>query len=209
MSTPASSFEPVIVALRGRRVILDADLARIYGVATKRFNEAIKRNRRRFPPDFAFLLTPKEAADLRSQFATSRAEVALIKEVPSIAPSAPAEDLHGGRRYLPWAFTEHGALMAANVLRSERAIRMSVHVVRAFVRQREQLAANAAILKRLAEIDTSLLEHDQTLRLLWTRLAPLLAPPPEAPRRRIGFHEESSDRRPFEGTRRAGVRPVR
>jgi len=93
----------------------------------------------------------------------------------------------GGRRSLPWVFTEHGALMAANVLRSERAARMSVYVVRAFVQMREWLVANAEILKRLAEIDKTLLEHDQSLQLIWTQLQPLLAPPPEPARKRIGF----------------------
>src|SRR5581483_1833948 len=97
---------------------------------------------------------------------------------------------HGGRRYLPWAFTEHGALMAANLLRSERAVQMSVFVVRAFVRLREQLAANAAILKRLAEIDRSLLEHDIALKDIYRKLLPLLQPLPDAPRRRIGFHSK-------------------
>ena len=92
----------------------------------------------------------------------------------------------GGRRYLPWAFTEHGALMAANVLRSPRAVRMSVHVVRAFVRMRERMAADASILRRLAEIDATLLSHDGALREMWQQLRPLLAPP-EPPRRRIGF----------------------
>jgi len=103
-----------------------------------------------------------------------------------IATSSPG---HGGRRYLPWVFTEHGALMAANILRSERAAEMSVYVVRAFVKQREALATNAIILKRLAEIDKTLLEHDSALQLLWKRLQPLLAPPPENPRPKIGFHE--------------------
>jgi hypothetical protein len=93
-------------------------------------------------------------------------------------------------RYRPWAFTEHGALQAANVLRSERAVEMSLYVIRAFVRMREELAANATILKRLAEIEKTLLEHDSTLRVLWTRLQPLLAPPPESPRRRIGFRPD-------------------
>ena len=97
----------------------------------------------------------------------------------------------GGRRKLPWAFTEHGCLMAATVLNSSRAVRMSLYVIRAFVRMREELAANATILKRLAEIDKSLLEHDSALRTLWQRLQPLLAPPPEPPRRRIGFHSGS------------------
>jgi hypothetical protein len=95
---------------------------------------------------------------------------------------------HGGRRHLPWAFTEHGALMAANILRSERAVQMSVFVVRAFVRLREQIAANSAILKRLAEIDKSLLQHDAALRDVYQKLLPLLQPPPAPAKRRIGFH---------------------
>ena len=93
--------ETRIITLRGRRVILDADLARIYGVPTKRFNEAIKRNRRRFPSDFASRLSAKEAINLRSQFATSSSQVLLEAEVLSEAPAASTDDLHGGRRYLP------------------------------------------------------------------------------------------------------------
>lgn len=96
---------------------------------------------------------------------------------------------HRGATYRPWAFTEHGALMAANILRSTRAAEMSIYVVRAFVKQREILAANTVILKRLAEIDKTLLEHDEALRVLWQRLQPLLAPPPERPKRKIGFHQ--------------------
>jgi hypothetical protein len=94
-------------------------------------------------------------------------------------------------RYRPWAFTEHGALQAANVLRTDRAIAMSVYVIRAFIEQREKLAANAAILKRLAEIDKTLLKHDAALREIYQKLLPLLAPPPEPPRRQIGFHSAS------------------
>jgi hypothetical protein len=175
-----------IATVRGQRVVLDADLARVYGVTTKRLNEAVGRNRRRFPPDFAFRLTPAEAARLRSQIATSSAEVSLNQPVmPDELGSATGG--RGGRRYLPWAFTEHGALMAANVLRSPRAVRMSVHVVRAFVRMRERMGADASILRRLAEIDSTLLSHDNALREMWQQLRPLLAPPPEPARRRIGF----------------------
>lgn len=97
---------------------------------------------------------------------------------------------HGGRRYCPWAFTEHGAVMAANILRSERAVQMSVFVVRAFVRLREHVAANHAILKRLAEIDRTLLEHDTALLDVYEKLLPLLQPPPDAPTRRIGFQSK-------------------
>ena len=96
---------------------------------------------------------------------------------------------HGGLRKLPWAFTEHGALMAANVLRSPRATEMAIYVVRAFVKQREVLAANAEILKKLAVIDKTLIQHDSALQILWTRLQPLLSPPPVPPKPRIGFHE--------------------
>jgi hypothetical protein len=150
--------------------MLDGDLARVYGVTVKRLNEQTRRNRGRFPPDFAFQLSTTEWGLLRSQFATLK------------------RGQH--RKYRPWVFTEHGALMAANVLRSERAVQMSLYVVRAFVRQREHLAANAAILKRLAEIDRVLLDHDRSLQELWRHLQPLLAPPPDPPHRRIGFHSD-------------------
>ncbi len=165
---PPKSIECFILTIRGLRIMLDADLAHMYGVSTKRFNEAFKRNRKRFPDDFAFQLTASEFKNLRSQFATSSSR-------------------HRGAAYRPWAFTEHGALMAANILRSEQAVLMSIYVVRAFVKQREQIAANTAILKRLAEIDKSLLQHDAALRDIYQKLLPLLQPPPDPPKRRIGF----------------------
>ncbi len=160
------SLEPLIFIVRNQRVILDADLARLYGVTTKVFNQAVKRNVSRFPKDFAFQLTTAEITNLRSQTVTGS---------------------HGGRRYLPWAFTEHGAVMAANILRSEQAVHMSVFVVRAFVRLREHVVANQAILKRLAEIDRTLLQHDSSLLDLYEKLLPLLQPLPAHPKRRIGF----------------------
>lgn len=179
-------LEPLIVRVRGQRVILDADLARLYGVTTKRFNEAFKRNRARFPEDFAFRLTPAEFANLRSQFATSR-----LQDIDYIDKNYNRSQFvtgsHGGKRYLPWAFTEHGALMAANILRSAHAVQMSVFVIRAFVRLREQVAANTAIIKRLAEIDKTLLQHDTALRDIYQKLLPLLQPGPEPRKRRIGF----------------------
>jgi hypothetical protein len=180
-------IEPTIVEIRGCRVVLDVDLARLYGVSTKRFNQAFKRNKRRFPKDFVFQLTRAELDNLRSQNVTSSSQdidssARLVKRAQSMT------GLHGGRRYLPWVFTEHGALMAANVLRSERAVQMSIFVVRAFVRLREQVAANTAILTRLAEIDNTLLQHDSALRDLYRKLLPLLQPPPEPRKRSIGFH---------------------
>lgn len=183
------SLEPLILVIRNQRAILDADLARLYGVPTKRFNEAFKRNQQRFPDDFAFQLTIAEFNNLRSQLATSSLQHIESKEVLP-KRSQIVTTSHGGRRFRPRAFTEHGAVMAANILHSERAIRMSVFVVRAFVRLREHIAANRTILKRLAEIDKTLLEHDTALFDLYEKLQPLLQPLPDSPKRRIGFQSK-------------------
>jgi hypothetical protein len=202
VSDPTDRLEPLIFTIRNQRVILDADLARLYGVTTKALNQAVKRNAERFPDDFAFQLTASEVVNVRSHAATSHGE-ALDNPQDSANRSRTAtssnrsqivtgSQKHRDPRFRPWAFTEHGALMAANILRSERAVRMSVFVVRAFVRLREQVAANQAILRRLAEIDHVLLQHDAALRDLYQKLLPLLQPQSDLPRRRIGF--ERSDR---------------
>jgi len=176
------------LSLRGQKVILDADLAELYGVATKVFNQAVKRNAERFPEDFMFQLTAAEWSNLRSQIATAYLEVPQKEgDVPNWSQIVTSSKRHRGAAYRPYAFTEHGAIMAAMILNSPAAVAMSVFVVRAFMQMREQLAANAAILQRLAEIDRTLLEHDGALREIWGQLQPLLAPPPEAPRRRMGF----------------------
>ncbi len=167
---------PRILTVRGQKVILDADLAVIYGVPTYRFNEAVKRNRGRFPDDFMFQLTADEHAGLISQ----------------IAMSKPGR---GGRRTAPYAFTEHGAVMAANILRSDRAVQMSVFVVRAFIMMREQLLNRAELEKRLAEIEKSLMGHDAALRDLYQKIRPLLLPPPDPPRKQIGFHVKEASAR--------------
>jgi ORF6N domain len=157
-----------ILTVRGERVVIDFALARIYGVTTGRFNEAVKRNLKRFPADFSFVVTRQEYEELISQNAISK-------------PG------RGGRTKLPRVFTEHGALMAASILNSERAIAMSVYVIRAFVEIRERLATNAVILKRLAEIDKTLVLHGTALSDIYQKLLPLLSPPPDPPRRQIGF----------------------
>jgi hypothetical protein len=179
-----------ILTIRGQRVILDADLAQLYGTTTKRFNEAFKRNAARFPADFAFQLTAQEFTALRSQIATTYPQgaegKAVIANWSQFATSSKAT--RRGMTYRPWAFTEHGAVMAANVLRSPKAVAMSVYVVRAFVRMREELMTGAVILKRLAEIDRKLVTHDVVLRDIYEKLRPLLLPPPEPPRKEMGFH---------------------
>ncbi|TAJ91054.1 ORF6N domain-containing protein [bacterium] len=174
-------LEPLILSIRGHRVILDADLARLYGVSTRVLNQGVRRNSHRFPDDFAFQLTATEAANLRSQLLLPKTDAGNRSQIVT------GSQKHRDPRFRPWAFTEHGALMAANVLRSRRAVQMSVYVIRAFVRLREHIAANQAILKRLAEIDKTLLQHDTALRDIYRKLLPLLQPPPEPKKRKIGF----------------------
>ena len=172
MSKPALSVidNLRILDVRGRAVILDSDLARIYGVATGVFNQAIKRNSARFPEDFAFSLSRSEFESLMSQIVISKGR--------------------GGRRKLPRVFTEHGAIMAATILNSPRAVAMSVYVVRAFVRLRNELLANTTLEKRLAHIERTLIAHDGALRDIYQKIRPLLLPAPETPKRRIGFRPE-------------------
>jgi hypothetical protein len=170
-SVSTENILPLIHTIRGLRVILAADLAKLYGVPTLRLNESVRRNKVRFPSDFMFQLTRLEALEhSRSQNAMLNAQGANIK-------------------HLPYAFTEHGAIMVANVLSSQQAVAMGVFIVRAFVQQRDAIAANDAILKRLAEIDKTLLVHDKALRDIYQKLLPLLQPPPEPPKPKIGFRE--------------------
>jgi len=165
----APDIHSTIRNCRGVKVILDSDLAAIYGVPTFRFNEAVRRNIAKFPSDFLFQLTKEEVQSLISQSAISKTG-------------------RGGRRSLPWAFTEHGALQAANILNSPAASAMSVYVIRAFIRLRDELAANAALEKRLAVIEKTLTAHDNALRDVILKIRPLLLPPTEPNKRRIGFH---------------------
>ena len=187
---PKKPIESLILNIRNQKVILDADLAELYGVPTKVFNQAVKRNADRFPADFCFQLTAKEWTDLKSQIGTFSPEQAQKEGVaPNWSQFVTSSKRHRGAAYRPTAFTEHGAIMAATVLNSPEAVAMSIFVVRAFMQMREHLATNAAILKRLAEIDKTLLGHDTALRAIWTKLQPLLVPPPEPPPRRIkGFN---------------------
>ena len=162
---PEERIERSILLLRGRRVILDADLAYLYGVTTARLNQQIRRNIGRFPDDFAFLLTPDEFGDLKLHFATSSAG-------------------WGGRRKPPYAFTEHGALMAANVLKTPVAVHTSIQVVRAFVRLREMLSSHKELARRLDELEK---KYDSQFRVVFDAIRELMAPPSPRSRRRIGF----------------------
>ena len=177
MSNQIAVITPAIRTIRGQRVILDSDLARIYGVTTKRLNEQVRRNAKRFPSDFLFQLTPAEADSLRSQIATLKT----------------GRGQH--RKFLPYAFTENGAVMAANILNSPAAVRMSVFVVRAFIKMRELLGGTKELAKQLAELErklTSRLDvHESAIVNVLRRVMEILdppPPPPESPRRQIGFH---------------------
>jgi ORF6N domain len=174
---PLQRIERGIHLVRGQRVMLDSDLAAIYQVTTKGLNQQLRRNRARFPDDFAFQLTSKEFSALKSQMATSNLRSQFV-----------TSSLHGGRRYLPWVFTEHGALMLASVLNSDIAIEASVRVVRAFVRLREMVSANAQLAHRLKELEGRMDKNDETVAQLFAAIRRLLTPPAPSKQREIGFH---------------------
>ena len=161
------SVEQSILLIRGHRVMLDADLARLYGVSTKALNQAVKRNRDRFPKDFMFRLTEKE----RQEAVTICDHLQHLKFSTS----------------LPHAFTEHGAIMLASVLSSQRAVEVSVFVVRAFVKLREKLSAHRKLAQKLTELERKIESHDERIQSLFDAFRQLMAPVVSA-RRRIGFH---------------------
>lgn len=171
---PIDHITQAILILRGQRVLLDSDLAELYGVTTKRFNEQVRRNLQRFPPDFMFQLTAAEADSLRSQIATLKS----------------GRGQH--RKYAPYVFSEHGAIMAAMILNSPRAVEMSVYIVRAFVQLRELLTSNKQLAKRLDELEErvtrKLSTHDQAITEIIKTIRQLMAQP-EPNKRPIGFVE--------------------
>jgi hypothetical protein len=172
---PIPDVQSLVLTLRGKRVLLDSDLARLYGVPTKQLNQQVRRNAAKFPADFAFQLNLAETVVVMR----SRSQNATLKRGQNI-------------KYRPYAFTDYGVIQAANVLNSDAATAMSIYVVRSFMQMREELVTSATILKRLAEIDKTLIEHDDALRAIWHQLQPLLQPPPEPPKRRIGFLPEQT-----------------
>lgn len=173
LQTKTTIIVPLVRSVRGKRVILAFDLAGLYGVSTKRLNQQVRRNLERFPADFAFQLNHAEAKSLRLQFAISNSR-------------------WGGRRFLPYAFTEHGAVMAANVLNSQHAIAMSVEVVRAFVRLRRAVKSRALAASKLAELERTvnnkLDKHDKEIAELFKAVESLMDDgEPESEKKRIGF----------------------
>ena len=162
ITVPLERVERLILVVRGQRIMLDADLAELYGVETKALNRAFIRNRERFPEDFAFQLAKEEVLDLRCQFGTSR---------------------WGGRRYRPYAFTERGVAMLSEVLHSRRAIQVNVAIMRTFVRLRQMLASNARLARKLDELEN---KYDHQFKIVFDAIRELMTPP-EPKKRRIGF----------------------
>jgi hypothetical protein len=161
-------IEGAIHVIRGQRVMLDSDLAGLYGVLTKRLNEQVARNRERFPEDFAYQLTTQEVTDLMSQIATSRFG-------------------HGGRRKRPWVFTEQGVAMLSSVLKSPTAVRVNIEIMRAFVRIRQLLATPGELVEQLTKLKETVQLHDGQIRAIAQVLQQMMEKP-ATPQRRIGFH---------------------
>ena len=173
-AVPAEHIAQAILILRGQKVLLDAELAALYGVPTKALNQAVKRNRERFPEDFLFRLTCEETEALnRSQIVTGAQK-------------------HRDPRFPPYAFTEHGAIMVATALNSSRAVEMSVYVVRAFVKLREMLASNAGLVQKLNELERKLQSHDQAIVGILKTIRELMNPP-ATKRKPIGFTADLGD----------------
>ncbi|MDD5134405.1 MAG: ORF6N domain-containing protein [Phycisphaerae bacterium] len=168
---PIERVETKILLVRGQKVILDSDLADLYGVSTSRLNEQVKRNIARFPSDFMFQLTKRELTDLMSQIAISSSG-------------------WGGRRKLPYAFTEHGAIMAASVLNSQQAVETSVFVVRAFVKLRRLLAPYKELAKKLRELEEKTKSHDKHIVALVEAIRLLMPAPEQKPKEPFGFHSK-------------------
>jgi phage regulator Rha-like protein len=169
---PVERIANQILLIRSQKVILDTDLAELYGVPTKVLNQAIKRNIDRFPEDFMFQLNQKEFNNLRSQIVTSK--------------------YRGGRRYLPYVFTEHGAIMVASVLNSPKAVEVSILVVRAFVKLREILSTHKELALKLDQLERKIAIHDDTIQSLITAIRELMEPP-EPRKRAIGFHAKHEE----------------
>jgi len=160
-----TQVERRILLIRGQKVMLDSDLAELYGVPTKSLNLAVKRNGDRFPEDFAFQLSDQEAADLRFQFETTKRT-------------------RGGRRYRPYVFTEQGVAMLSGVLRSPRAVQVNIAIMRAFVRLREMLMSNADLARKLLTLEN---KYDAQFRIVFDAIRELMEGPPPPPKPRIGF----------------------
>jgi hypothetical protein len=186
--------------VRGQKVMLDRDLAALYGVSTKALNQAVSRNRERFPDDFVFQLTREEVRDLRSQSVTSSLHLSKDQPVTSTRPQIVTGSEHGGTRYQPSAFTEQGVAMLSSVLRSDRAVQVNIAIMRAFVHLRAAMESNRALEKKFSELERRVGKHDREIAAILEAIRQLIEPPAKPPRQ-IGFHVRET--RPRYRTRKA------
>ena len=166
---PQEVIENKIYLIRGHKVMIDKDLAMLYGVKTKNLNKAITRNIERFPEDFMFQLTPDEFTSLRFQFGTSKKG-------------------RGGRRYLPYVFTQEGVAMLSGVLNSERAVQVNIAIMRAFVKLRQIISTHKELAHKLNELERKIERHDTEIQSIFEAIRQLMTPPPDKSKKRIGFH---------------------
>ncbi len=171
IAIPVEKIINKIYLFRNQKVMLDRDLAELYGVETKRLKEAVKRNIERFPEDFMFEMSKEEFQDWRSQFATSNSDLM-------------------GLRHAPFCFTEQGVAMLSSVLNSKQAIDVNIHIIRVFTKMREMLFTHKDILLKLEQLETQVVKHNDDIEVIFTALKQLLNPPPTPPRKRIGYKPE-------------------
>ena len=184
----ASRIAQSIHLLRGQKVILDWELAYLYGVAAKVLNQAVKRNRQRFPADFMFQLTAKETAHLKSQFVISSEQSTVNQPLlANWSQFVTSSRKHRGQVYRPYAFTEQGVAMLSSVLRSERAVKVNIAIMRAFVKLRATLETNRELAHKFDQLEQRVGKHDEEIAAIIDAIRQLMAPP-EKPRRQIGFH---------------------
>ena len=178
---PMERISQAILLIRGHKVMLDSDLAELYGVATKVLIQAVKRNGDRFPEDFMFRLSSEEFDRLRHQIGTSSLRSQFVTSNPVAERDGPTR---GGRRYPPYAFTEQGVATLSSVLRSDRAIHVNIEIMRAFVRLRQMLASNAELARKLAALER---KYDAQFKVVFDAIRELMAPPEPKKKRPIGF----------------------
>jgi len=185
---PAEQIVRRIFYFRGEKVLLDFDLATLYGVATKALNQAVKRNRERFPDDFMFQLTTEEFRILRSQAVTSSQQNTRSKEImKKWSQTVTSFRKYRRTKYRPYAFTEEGIAMLSSVLKSKRAVKVNIAIMRAFVKLRSALETNRELARKFSELEQRVDKHDEEIGAILEAIRQVMAPP-EKPRREIGFH---------------------
>jgi hypothetical protein len=192
LSLIPDQLAPLVIRLRRENVILDSDIAELYGVETKVLNQAVKRNIDRFPPDFMFELTEEELENLRSQFVTSssRSQIVTLKDTSNLKSQIATSSSHGGRRTLPYAFTEQGVAMLSSVLRSQRAVEVNIAIMRTFVQLRSLMQSNKLLAEKIEKLEE---KYDQNFQIVFDAIKQLIIADNQ-PTKELGFHTIKSKR---------------